>query len=127
MLNMLLTLRSYNIAIVMVAHSSRKKVNDPKDGSYEQNQPNLPGKCNDYAMQLADAVLFIGAPLTLIPDGSKDGKGITRALVTNPPQMFTVSCGFCIGKNSYSLPPVIDMPSTEGAFATFKANVPWLQ
>jgi hypothetical protein len=113
-----------DMSVVLPAHADRVKVSDPTYGQFQQWQPKLPQRLNQYLVELSDAVFCMANPMTLIPD-SKDGKN-TRALVTDCPVAYTQTSGFCVAKNSYGLPPVVRFPSTAEGYSTIAANIPWL-
>jgi len=100
----------HGIAIVLVAHSTIERVDDPRAPSYTAYQPKLHKRARHLILDACDVVGFLAEDLRIATDDS-GFRERTRATSSNQRFLFVEGCPAFVAKNRYAMPPKIAIPA----------------
>jgi len=103
-------LRDKGMTVVMVAHSTIERFDDPRALSYIAYWPKLHKRARHLVLDACDVVGFLAEELRVATD---DGgfRERTRATSSNQRFLFVEGCPAFVAKNRYAMPPKIAIPA----------------
>lgn len=99
-----------NMAVILIAHETLRKINDPETETYDKQTLAMENKAVEHLEAWCDAILFVKEEVYT----QKDRKDRVRASAGER-MMFTRDCPAYLAKNRYGLPR--ELPFTWSAFA----------
>jgi hypothetical protein len=103
-------LRDKGITVVMVAHSTIERFDDPRAPSYTAYWPKLHKRARHLILDACDVVGFLAEELRVATDDS-GFRERTRATSSNQRFLFVEGCPAFVAKNRYAMPPKIAIPA----------------
>jgi AAA domain len=102
-------LRDRGMTIVMVAHSTIERIDDPRVPSYTSHQPKLHKRARHLILDACDVVGFLDTDLRTVNDegGFRER---TRAAGTNQRQLFLEGTPAFAAKNRFGMPAKMPIP-----------------
>jgi hypothetical protein len=95
-----------NMTIVLVAHATIERVDDPRAPSFTCYMPKLHKRARHLVLDACDAVGFLAEDLrTAVDDRER-----VRATSSNQRVLFVEGCPAFVAKNRYAMPPKIAIP-----------------
>lgn len=111
-----------NMNIILIAHSSIGKFDDPKTGSYSRFDSRLHRKANDLMQDDCDAILFINQDVAVVTEDEGFNKQSRRGEGGNVRWIYATGKPSHVAKNRYGMPDELVFKEGEG----FAALVPYL-
>jgi hypothetical protein len=103
-------LRDKGITVVMVAHSTIERFDDPRAPSYTAYWPKLHKRARHLILDACDVVGFLAEELRVATDDS-GFRERTRATSSNQRFLFVEGCPAYVAKNRYGMAPKIPIPA----------------
>jgi AAA domain len=104
------TLRDrHGMTILLVAHSTIERFDDPRAPSYTAYWPKLHKRARHLILDACDIVGFLAEDLRIATDDS-GFRERTRATSSNARFLFVEGCPAFVAKNRYAMPPKIAIP-----------------
>lgn len=103
------------MAVVLIAHTTVKRYDNPETEPYDRFQPKLQDRSNALIREWCDAVLFANYKTIVKKDDVGFNKTVARGVSTGERLLFTSERPAYMAKNRYSLPDSI--PLSWDAFA----------
>jgi len=103
-------LRDKGMTVVMVAHSTIERFDDPRAPSYTAYWPKLHKRARHLILDACDVVGFLAEELRIATD---DGgfRERTRATSSNQRFLFVEGCPAFVAKNRFAMPPKVAIPA----------------
>jgi hypothetical protein len=99
----------HNMTVIMTAHSSIERIDDPRAPSYTSYQLRLGRRNRGPAMDVCDAVLFLADDLHITTD-NEGFRERTRAAASPQRFLFTEGRPAFAAKNRFGMPPKLPIP-----------------
>ena len=96
----------HGMTIVMIAHSTIERFDDPRAPSYTAYQPKLHKRARHLILDACDIVGFLAEELRIATDDS-GFRERTRATSSNGRYLFVEGCPAFVAKNRFAMPPKI--------------------
>ena len=103
-------LRDKGMTVVMVAHSTIERFDDPRAPSYTAYWPKLHKRARHLILDACDVVGFLAEDLRVATDDS-GFRERTRATSSNQRFLFVEGCPAFVAKNRYAMPAKIAIPA----------------
>ena len=103
-------LRDNGMAVVMVAHSTIERFDDPRAPSYTAYWPKLHKRARHLILDACDVVGFLAEELRVATDDN-GFRERTRAATSNQRFLFVEGCPAFVAKNRYAMPAKIAIPA----------------
>lgn len=95
--------------VVLIAHASVVKFEDPRTEPYDRYQPKLPNRCNALLMEWADVLAFAAFKVIIKKDDSGFNNKKTRGTTNGDRLLHFVETPAYVAKNRYNCPEDADM------------------
>jgi hypothetical protein len=95
--------------VVLIAHSSIVRYEDPRSEPYDRYQPKLPNRCNALLQEWADVIAFAAFKVIIRKSDSGFNKEKTRGVTTGERLLHFVENPAYAAKNRYACPDEIEM------------------
>jgi hypothetical protein len=99
----------HQMTIVLVAHSTIERFDDPRAPSYTAYWPKLHKRARHLILDACDVVGFLAEDLRIATDDN-GFRERTRATSSNQRFLFVEGCPAFVAKNRYAMPPKIAIP-----------------
>jgi hypothetical protein len=103
-------LRDRGMTVVLTAHSTIERVDDPRAPSYSAYSPKLHKRARHLILDACDVIGFLAEELRVATDDS-GFRERTRATSSNQRLLFVEGCPAFVAKNRYAMPPKIAIPA----------------
>jgi hypothetical protein len=103
-------LRDKGMTVVMVAHSTIERFDDPRAPSYTAYWPKLHKRARHLILDCCDVVGFLAEELRVATDDS-GFRERTRATSSNQRFLFLEGCPAFVAKNRFAMPPRVAIPA----------------
>jgi len=103
-------LRDNGMTVVMVAHSTIERFDDPRAPSYTAYWPKLHKRARHLILDACDVVGFLAEKLRVATDDN-GFRERTRATSSNQRFLFVEGCPAFVAKNRYGMAPKIPIPA----------------
>jgi hypothetical protein len=103
-------LRDKGMTVVLTAHSTIERVDDPRAPSYTAYLPKLHKRARHLVLDCCDVVGLLAEELRVATDDS-GFRERTRATSSNQRFLFVEGCPALVAKNRYAMPPKIAIPA----------------
>jgi len=95
--------------VVLIAHATVVKFEDPRTEPYDRYQPKLPNRCNALLQEWADVIAFAAFKVIIRKSDSGFNKEKTRGVTTGERLLHFVENPAYAAKNRYACPDEIEM------------------
>jgi len=95
--------------VVLLAHASVTRYEDPRSEPYDRYQPKLPNRCNAILQEWVDVLAFAGFRVIIKQSDSGFGNKTTRGVTTGERLLHLVENPAYVAKNRYACPDTIPM------------------
>lgn len=98
-----------NMNVVLIAHASVVKFEDPRTDPYDRYQPKLPNRCNALLQEWVDVLAFAAFKVIIKKSEAGFNKEVKRGSTTGERLLHFVENPAYAAKNRYSCPDDIEM------------------
>jgi hypothetical protein len=98
-----------NMNVVLIAHATVVRFEDPRTEPYDRYQPKLPNRCNALLQEWADVIAFAAFKVIIRKSDSGFNKEKTRGVTTGERLLHFVENPAYAAKNRYACPDEIEM------------------
>jgi hypothetical protein len=98
-----------NMNVVLVAHSSVTKFEDPRTEPYDRYEPKLPKRCNALLQEWTDVIAFCAFKILIRKSDSGFNNTKNRGVTTGERLLHFVENPAYVAKNRYQCPEEIEM------------------
>ena len=98
-----------NMNIVLIAHATVVKFEDPRTEPYDRYQPKLPNRCNALLMEWADVLAFAAFKVIIKKDDAGFNNKKTRGTTNGDRLLHFIETPAYASKNRYDCPEDADM------------------
>ena len=98
-----------NMNVVLIAHASVVKFEDPRTDPYDRYTPKLPNRCNALLQEWADVLAFCAFKVIIKKADAGFNKEVTRGASTGERLLHFVENAAYAAKNRYSCPDTAEM------------------
>jgi hypothetical protein len=95
--------------VVILAHATTVKYEDPRSEPYDRFQPKLPTRCNALLQEWVDVLAFAGFRVIVKKTDAGFGNQVTRGITTGERLLHMVENPAYVAKNRYNCPDTIPM------------------
>lgn len=104
-----------NMNVVLLAHSSVVRFDDPRTEPYDRYQPKIPNRCNGILQEWVDIMAFAGYKVIIKKSDAGFNQQKARGVTTGERLLHFVEQPAFAAKNRYSLPEDMEMNYNEFA------------
>ncbi|MCC2653087.1 MAG: hypothetical protein K0R61_744 [Microvirga sp.] len=104
------------MTIILIAHSVVKRFEAPDHDPIDRYQPKLHDRASALLQEQADVVGFLNYRVSIREKDEGFGKKATRGVGSGQRVLYLEERPAYLAKNRYSMPPFIDLPTTEQAW-----------
>jgi hypothetical protein len=90
--------------VVLIAHASVVKYEDPRSEAYDRYQPKVPNRCNALLQEWVDVLAFAGFRVLIKKDDAGFGNKTTRGVTTGERLLHFIENPAYVAKNRYNCP-----------------------
>lgn len=98
-----------NMNVVLIAHSTVVKFEDPRTEPYDRYQPKLPNRCNALLQEWADVIAFAAFKVIIRKSDTGFNNVKTRGVTTGERLLHFIETPAFAAKNRYACPEEIEM------------------
>jgi hypothetical protein len=98
-----------NMNVVLIAHATVVRFEDPRTEPYDRYQPKLPNRCNALLQEWADVIAFAAFKVIIRKSDTGFNKEKTRGVTTGERLLHFVENPAYAAKNRYACPDEIEM------------------
>lgn len=98
-----------NMNVVLIAHATVVKFEDPRTEPYDRYQPKLPNRCNALLQEWADVIAFAAFKVIIRKSDSGFNQTKTRGVTTGERLLHFIETPAFAAKNRYACPEEIEM------------------
>jgi hypothetical protein len=95
--------------VVLIAHSSIVRYEDPRSEPYDRYQPKLPNRCNALLQEWVDVLAFAGFRIIVKKSDVGFNNSVTRGITTGERLLHMIENPAYVAKNRYNCPDTIPM------------------
>lgn len=95
--------------VVLIAHASVVKYEDPRSEAYDRYQPKIPNRCNALLQEWVDVLAFAGFRVLIKKDDAGFGNKTARGITTGERLLHLIENPAYVAKNRYNCPDTIPM------------------
>lgn len=95
--------------VVILAHATAVRYEDPRSEPYDRFQPKLPTRCNALLQEWVDVLAFAGFRVIVKKTDAGFGNQVTRGITTGERLLHMVENPAYVAKNRYNCPDTIPM------------------
>lgn len=101
--------RRRDMNVVLIAHATVVKYENPLTESYDRYQPKLPNRANSILQEWCDVIGYCGYRVLIKKDQAGYGNTTNRGITTGERQIHLIETPAYVAKNRYNCPEVIPM------------------
>jgi len=95
--------------VVLIAHSSIVRYEDPRSEPYDRYQPKLPNRCNALLQEWVDVLAFAGFRIIVKKSDVGFNNSVTRGITTGERLLHMIENPAYVAKNRYNCPDTVPM------------------
>ena len=95
--------------VVLIAHSSIVRYEDPRSEPYDRYQPKLPNRCNTLLQEWVDVLAFAGFRIIVKKSDVGFNNSVTRGITTGERLLHMIENPAYVAKNRYNCPDTVPM------------------
>jgi hypothetical protein len=95
--------------VVLLAHATVTRYEDPRSEPYDRYQPKLPTRCNALLQEWVDVLAFAGFRIIVKKSDVGFGNQVSRGITTGERLLHMVENPAYVAKNRYNCPDTIPM------------------
>lgn len=101
--------RRRGMNVVLLAHASAVRYEDPRTEPYDRYQPKIPNRCNALLQEWVDVMAFAGFRIIIKKAEVGFNNTVTRGITTGERLLHFIETPAYVAKNRYSCPETITM------------------
>lgn len=111
-----------NMSIVLIAHASILRYDDPRTEPYDRYQPKLPNRCNALMQEWVDILAFAAFRVLIKKTDVGFNNTVSRGITTGERLLHFIETPAFVAKNRYNCPEDIEL-----SYEEFKKVVPVIE